>query len=109
MEKTKFESLYAQWQTHIAQPRVRTSSNPSTWVNCPPYKDIVGLGRGVLPYIIEKMRAGESSGWKESEFFLWRAAEEVSGAGLSAGEVSPSEQTMAHRYIAWWEKNQKKS
>jgi hypothetical protein len=107
VEKDKFDSLYARWQAHIAEPKVKFSSRPNAYADGPAYRGIVGLGRKALPRVIEKLRQGAATGWKESQFFLWRAAKEISGVDLSKGEHGVSEQEMARRYVEWFDKTHK--
>lgn len=106
--KERFESNYALWQAYIARPEIQMSSNPGAYVDCATYKAIAALGPKALPFLVEKMRAGAASDWKQSEFFLWRAAKKVSGVDLAKkGEAGVSEQEMARRYVAWYDASQK--
>ena len=97
----RFDALYAQWQTHVKSPKVQMSSNPRAYTDCQPFKDMAALGKPALPLLIAKIREGDSSGWKESQFFLWRAVLEISGTDLSDPRT-PGEQETARRYIRWW-------
>jgi len=108
MTENRFDDLYAQWQVYIHKPRVRLSSNPRDYVNCKPFREMTALGPLALPRLIEKMKQGNSSGWKESQFFLWRAVKEISGTDLSRGGELSGQQEIARLYINWWETRRQK-
>lgn len=109
MTQEKFQAHYALWQAYISRPEVQLSSKSSAYTDCSTYRAIVGLGPKALPYIVEKMREGQATGWKESQFFLWHAAKKLSGKDLSDGKLGVSEQEMARRYVAWWDQSHPKT
>lgn len=102
--KVKFLDLYNQWQVFIHRKEVQLSSKSFDYINCEPYQNIIKLGKSVLPYIMEKIKEGKNSQWKEGQFFLWYAIKEISGVDLHKSDGMLSEQAIAERYLDWWEK-----
>lgn len=103
--KRKFVILYNQWQNYINKPEIKISSRSQDYTNCKPYKEIVKLGKPALPYLIEKLKEGELTLWKEGQFFLWYAIRDITGVDLSKKYKSFSEQEIAKKYIYWWEQH----
>ena len=56
--KENFDSLYAEWEKVIQDPKIQLSSRPQDYVNNEPYNQIVKLGKDALPFIIEKIEHG---------------------------------------------------
>lgn len=102
MVKNEFINLYNQWQEYIKKPEIMISSRSEDYINCKPYQDIIKLGEAALPYLIEKIRDGKDSSWKEGQFFLWYAVKEVSGVDLTEENKIFSEQEIAEKYLDWW-------
>lgn len=98
-----FESLYNEWRKHVGSPETQLASHPGAYTDYPAFRDIIGLGEPALPFLVEKLKHGEASGWKEAQFFLWRAARDISGVDLTPRGKTLGEQDMARRYVAWWE------
>jgi len=103
MTEDRFDTLYRRWQAHINAPRVQLSSNPSDYVECKPFRDLAALGQAALPRLIGTMAEGNSTGWKESQFFLWYAIKDISGIDLSRGGEISGQQEIALLYLDWWE------
>ena len=101
--KKRFEALYSQWQDYINQPKVQISSRSQDYINCKPYNDMIKMGEPILPYLIEKMKNGKLSSWKENQFFLWHAVCNISNVNLIKDDDAVVEQNIAERYINWWE------
>lgn len=99
---TKFDEAYSNWQAYIKTPAVQMSSNSKAYVECEPFRAIVALGPGALGAMAAKIKEGASSGWGESQFFLWYAMRELSGVDLSEAKPYDGEQDMALRYADWW-------
>lgn len=97
-----FTSLYAQWQAYINRPQIRLRSNTGAYTDCKPFRDMVALGKPALPLLMEKLKDGNASGWKESQFFLWHAVREISGTDLPKDKPAEGEQEAARLYITWW-------
>ena len=72
--KARFDALYEEWKKVVASPAVQLSSRPQDYTNNEPYREIIGLGRDALPFILEKLREGE--------FFMNEAALAVSGLSV---------------------------
>lgn len=98
----KFEDLYNQWQNYMKEPKVKISSRSQDYISCAPYRDIINLGRPVLPFLIQKMHRGKVSAWNEGQFLLWYAVREISGVNLIKDDEVISEQEIAERYINWY-------
>lgn len=104
--KVKLNKLYAEWRDYIAQPSVKASSLSKDYINCKPYKEIIGMGSPVIPYIIDKMEKAKLSGNMGIDSILWYAIRDITGVDLTTSKFW-SEQEMAEKYINWWK--QKKS
>lgn len=72
--KERFDSLYAEWEERIKNPKIQISSRPRDYINNEPYREIVKLGKEALPLILEKIEAGV--------FFMNQAALETAGFSL---------------------------
>jgi len=96
--KEKFDALFAEWEKVIQDPKIQLSSRPQDYINNKPYREIVKLGKDVLPFIIEKL--------EEGVFFLNQAVVEISGIRIEdiIGKERrfPSEQEKAALLINWW-------
>jgi hypothetical protein len=79
--KERFDSLYAEWEERIKDPKIQLSSRPRDYIDNEPYREIVKLGKEALPMILEKIEAGI--------FFMNQAALET--AGLSLEEIVKEE------------------
>jgi hypothetical protein len=73
--KERFDTLYAEWEKLIQDPRIQISSNPLDYIDNEPYRGIVKLGKDVLPLILEKI--------EEGVFFMNQAVLEVAGIDLN--------------------------
>ncbi len=69
--KEQFDSLYAEWEKLIRDPKIQASSRPQDYTNNEPYRKIVELGKDALPFILEKMEQGI--------FFMNEAALKITG------------------------------
>lgn len=100
--KEKFEALFAEWEKVIQDPKIQLSSRPQDYINNEPYREIVKLGKDVLPFIIEKL--------EEGVFFLNQAVVEISGLKMEEiigkEQHFPSEQEKSTLLVNWW-KSQK--
>ena len=100
--KEKFDNLFKEWEKVIQDPKIQLSSRPQDYINNDPYRNIVKLGKNVLPLIIEKLEQGV--------FFLNQAFIEISGIKLEdilgKEQRFPSEQEKSALLIKWW-KSQK--
>lgn len=103
-----FERSYVEWQSYQKKPNIIISSRSKDHINCKPFKDIVKLGKLILPQIFEKIENGKKSGWKESQFFLWYAVRDITGVNLVKKQEKLSEQHIAERYLSWWKENKNK-
>ena len=79
MEKSKkikeqFDALYAEGEKAIQDPKIQFSSRPQDYIDNKPYREIVKLGKDILPFILEKIEQGL--------FFMNQAALEVAGIRL---------------------------
>lgn len=74
--KEKFDALYEEWLKIIEDPKIQFSSRPQDYTNNKPYREIVGLGKDALPFILEKLAQGV--------FFMNQAAMEVAGLNLDS-------------------------
>ena len=72
--KEKFDVLYEEWQRVIQDPKIQISSRPQDYTNNKPYREIIRLGKGALPFILEKIVQGN--------FLMNQAAIEVTGLHL---------------------------
>jgi len=73
--KERFDTLYAEWEKLIQDPRIQISSNPLDYIDNEPYRAIVGLGRDALPLILKKV--------EEGVFFMNQAVLEIAGIDLN--------------------------
>jgi hypothetical protein len=105
-QETRFEELYARWQTAINVPAIQLSSSTGRYIRCKPFADMEAMGETALPYMMRKIKEGDASGWKESQFFLWHAVKTISGVDLSGGGIA-GEQEIARKYIVWWDDRNK--
>ena len=53
--KEKFDALFAEWEKVIQEPKIQLSSRPQDYIKNEPYREIVKLGKDVLPFIMEKL------------------------------------------------------
>ena len=96
--KEKFDTLFAEWERVILDPKIQLSSRPQDYINNEPYRGIVRLGKGVLPFVIEKLEQGV--------FFLNQAVLEI--AGLKMEDIIGkerrflSEQEKSTLLVKWW-------
>jgi len=74
--KKKFDDLYAEWQEVIQSPRIQASSNPEDYNNNKPYREIIRLGKDVLPLVLEKI--------KDGVFFMNKAALVISETDMKS-------------------------
>ena len=98
--KERFDKLFTEWEKAVQDSRIRLSSRPQDYINNEPYHEIVKLGRGALPFLIEKLEQGV--------FFFNQAIMDI--AGLKMGEITVkekrviSEQEKSRLIIEWWKK-----
>ena len=67
--KAQFKKLFSEWEEYVKKPEVTASSNPDDYTDNEPYREIVRLGKEVLPFVLEKVEAGV--------FFMNRAALDI--------------------------------
>ena len=97
--KEKFDVLFAAWERVIQDPKIQLSSRPQDYTYNEPYREIVKLGRAVLPFVIEKLEQGV--------FFLNQAVVEI--IDLEMDEIIgkerrfPSEQEKSTLLVKWWQ------
>jgi len=96
--KKKFDTLFAEWERFIQDPKIQLSSKPQDYISNEPYREIVKLGRDTLPFIIEKLEQGV--------FFLNQAVVDITGIKMEEiiGKERrfPSEQEKSDLLIKWW-------
>ena len=96
--KEKFDSLFAEWEKIIQDPRIQLSSRPQDYIENEPYREIVKLGKEALPFVIEKLEKGV--------FFLNQAVVEISGIKIEEIMGSErrfaSEQEKSSQLVKWW-------
>jgi len=97
--KEKFDALFADWEKAIQDPQIRLSSKPQDYTNNEPYRELVKLGRGALPFIMEKLEQGV--------FFLNQAVVEITDIKIDEiiGKARrfPSEQEKSTLLVKWWQ------
>lgn len=94
--KMKFEPLYSQWAKHCHSPRLKVVSDLRVFLDFPAYREILNLGRDVVPLIMEKYRTDD---------LPWGfALEELTHAGIMPkdGSYSSSEKV---KWLHWWDVN----
>lgn len=57
--KRQFEAAYRKWKKAIKDPEIMVSSRPQDYTDIKEFKALVKLGKGALPFILEKIEAGE--------------------------------------------------
>lgn len=99
--KEEFDTLFAEWKKVIQDPKILLSSRPQDYTNNDPYREMVKLGRDVLPFIIEKLEQGE--------FLLNQAVAEITGIKMEeitgeeiTGRRFLSEQEKSRLLVKWW-------
>jgi hypothetical protein len=96
--KEKFDFWFGQWEKTIRTPQIQLSSRPQDYRNNEPYREIVNLGREVLPFIIEKLAHGV--------FFLNQAVVEITGVKIEDMVDKErgflSEQQKSAVLLKWW-------
>ncbi len=99
----RFDALFTDWEKTIQDPKIRISSRPRDYVDNEPYREMVKLGREVLPFIIEKLETGH--------FLLNQAVMDI--AGIDIEEVVGkerlfllSEQEKSALLVEWWRSKQ---
>lgn len=97
----RFNELYTEWREYINTSPVKFSSKSRDYINCKPYKEIIEMGRPVLPYIIEKMETAKLSGNMGVDSFLWYAIRDITGVDLTTSKFW-YEGEIAEKYINWW-------
>lgn len=96
--KKKFDTLFAEWERVILDPKIQLSSRPRDYIDNEPYRELVRLGKDVLPFVIEKLEQGA--------FFLNQAVVDI--AGLKMEDIVgkerrfPSEQEKSTLLVKWW-------
>ena len=108
--KNEFFKFYTAWQAFIEQPEIKISSRPNDYILNEPYQAMIQLGRPELPLLIAKIKEGNLTFWRESQFFLWYAVRSITGVDLESKKtLELSEQEMARKYADWWEEELRKN
>jgi hypothetical protein len=79
--KREFDRAYAKWAKAIQAPAVAASSNPDDYTKIKEYREITKLGKGALPFVVQKM--------KEGDFLMNAAALKLAGRKL--GDIVAAE------------------
>jgi hypothetical protein len=96
--KEKFDFWFGQWEKTIRTPQIQLSSRPQDYRNNKPYREIINLGREVLPFVIEKVDQGV--------FFLNQAVVDIIGIKMEDMVDKErgflSEQEKSTLLVKWW-------
>jgi len=101
--KKEFYEKYRAWQKHCNRLEIAIQSNSSYYINVPEYDALIAMGKPALPFLMEKLGAGE--------FFLNKAVEKITGIDLKAWKPDfrpVSEQDTSKVWLEWWEENKDK-
>ena len=96
----EYEQAFDSWKTYIQRPEIQASSRTSDYIDNPPYRQIVALGKPALPFIMADIAKGE--------FFLNDAAKQITGIDvvkLYPHEQVLGEQDVSRLWLRWWKKN----
>ena len=92
----KLDTLIIKWRKCIHEtPEMRFSSNTYDFLSCAAYQDIVRLGKPALPYIIDRIRHGDS--------LLWHSVKDITGVDLDPRDKAMSIKEITRLYINWWD------
>src|SRR5437868_3935975 len=53
--RERFERAYQAWKTAIIHPLIANSSNPAARTQTPAFLELISLGPGILPLLMEKL------------------------------------------------------
>ena len=98
-QRTRFESLYSKYLEHCRRPEVQLSSSSKARLNCVAIEEIKREGWKYVPFVIEKIEAGD--------FHIAYALPDMTGEGLHEAFFTnaPSEagaQDYAAHCVRWW-------
>ena len=98
-ERAIFDQLHSAYQKHNSQPEIMISSNTSDHLNCAAIDTIIADGIRFVPFVIEKIRAGDH--------FLDEIVRDMTGDRCDAytDDVGSSlgSQSRAAAWVWWWE------
>lgn len=106
--KKEFERRFEAWKTYCSRPEIRLQSNTDYYTENEKYRAMIALGKPALPFLMEKLRAGE--------FFLNKAVGEIAGFDIAPrdsididewkpGVRAFSAQEISRRWVEWWKEH----
>ncbi|MBI2265382.1 MAG: hypothetical protein HYU64_09455 [Armatimonadetes bacterium] len=99
--RSEFENQYAKWKEFRADPRVSFSPNPADYCKTGAFRNIVDLGTGVVPLLMEKISEGDFLSLQAVDALKQRSPK-LNRLRLSSEEQSQSEQGRAAATLARW-------
>jgi hypothetical protein len=96
-ERAELERDYAELLEHRKRPEIRVSSRTPDYNACEAYRRIVARGAAALPFVIEKIGAGD--------FFLNQAMREITGLDIRSHYRDVpllGEQDESALWLRWW-------
>lgn len=88
--KRQFETAYKRWRKAIADdPKLQLSSRPQDYTAIKEYRALVKLGKGILPFVLEKIEKGD--------FFLNQAALDLAKTKMEGVVEMESKQPVKER------------
>lgn len=95
----EFDIFFSEWQKAIQAPDIQLSSRPQDYTENEPYLNIVKLGEGALPLVIDKLQQGI--------FLLNQAVFDITGKNeeevFGKENRLMSEQEKSKYIVEWWQ------
>jgi len=98
--RIEFETKFASWKTAVQEnPDLRFSSRTDVFTSLKEYGDIIKMGTAAVPFIVEKLEAGD--------FILVKAMEEIEGF-VPYDSVGMGEQEKSAIWVKLWKDRDKR-
>lgn len=103
ISREKFEKAFDEWMEEAKDDSLLLESNSEHFYRLESFQKIIGLGKGSLPYIVEKLQAGH--------FMLNHAMKMITDINIiklnKITDPTFSEQKISNLWIEWWKDNKK--
>jgi hypothetical protein len=105
--KEEFDAKFASWKGHCNRPEISIHSNLNYYIKTPEYDALVAMGKPALPFLMEKLEAGE--------FILNDAVKKITGINIVVRESVPlkwgpdvppfSALDVSKLWLEWWKEH----